>query len=83
MTHAVLTRIVELHGQFAGQMMALIEGAQRQKAGVAGDLSARKIGADGSMSVEGEKQLWYTVCHVRMLQKGMLGSAKTQCSPTF
>jgi hypothetical protein len=59
MTHAVvLTRIVELRGQFAGQMMALIEGAQRQKPGIAGDLAAGKIGADGLMTVEGEGQLW-------------------------
>ena len=59
MTHAVvLTRIVELRGQFAGQMMALIEGAQRQKTGIAGDLAAGKIGADGLMTVEGEGQLW-------------------------
>jgi hypothetical protein len=39
MTHAVvLTRIVELRGQFAGQMMALIEDAQGQETGSAGDL---------------------------------------------
>jgi len=59
MTHAVLlARIAETRGQPAGQMMALIEGAQRQKTGVTGDLAAGKIGADGLMSVEGEAQLW-------------------------
>jgi hypothetical protein len=39
-------------------MMALIEGAQGQQTGVAGDLAAGKIGADGLMTVEGEGQLW-------------------------
>jgi len=39
-------------------MMALIEGAQGQQTGVAGDLAAGKIGADGLMTVEGEAQLW-------------------------
>jgi hypothetical protein len=29
-----------------------------QKTGIAGDLAARKIGADGLMTVEGEAQLW-------------------------
>jgi len=37
--------------------MALIEGTQGQKSGVAGDLSAGKIGPDGLMTVEGEVQL--------------------------
>ena len=54
----VLPRITEQRGQIAGQMMALVEGAQRQQAGVAGDLPAGKIGADGLMTVEGEAQLW-------------------------
>ena len=59
MAHAVvLPRIAEPRGPVAGQMMALIEGAQRQQTGVAGDLAAGKIGADGSMTVEGEVQLW-------------------------
>ena len=26
--------------------------------------NAGKIGADGLMAVEGEDQLWYTVCHL-------------------
>ncbi len=39
-------------------MMALIEGPQRQKTGVAGDLAPGEIGADGLMTVEGEAQLW-------------------------
>ena len=34
----------------AGQMMALIEGAQGQQTGVAGDLAAGKTGADGLMT---------------------------------
>jgi hypothetical protein len=45
-------------------MMALIEGPQRQQAGVAGDLSTRKIGSNGSMLVGGKRELWYTTrCH--------------------
>jgi len=39
-------------------MMALIESAQGQKTGIAGDLATEKIGADGLMTVEGEGQLW-------------------------
>jgi hypothetical protein len=77
------SRIVELRGQFAGQMMTLIEGAQGQQTGIAGDLAPGKIGADGLMMVEGEKQLWYTVCHVVDAPKGSAGFTKTQCSLTF
>ena len=54
----VLPRIAEQRGQIAGQMMALVEGAQRQQAGVAADLPAGKIGVNGLMTVEGEGQLW-------------------------
>ncbi|SRR6266566_1354782 len=78
-----LTRIAEELGQITGQVMALIEGAQRQKTGVAGDLSAGKISLNGLLSVEGEKQLWYTVCHVVDAPKGSAGFTKTQCSSTF
>ena len=53
-----LTRVAEVFGPIPRQMMALIEGAQGQQTGVAGDLAAGKIGADGSMTVEGEGQLW-------------------------
>ena len=67
----------------AGQMMALIEGAQGQQTGIAGDLAPGKIGADKLMMVEGKKQLWYTVCHVADAPKGSAGFAKTQCSSTF
>ena len=57
--HAVrLTRVAEAFGPVPRQMMALIEGAQGQQTGVAGDLAAGKIGADGLMTVEGEGQLW-------------------------
>ena len=59
MTHAViLARIAQACSPVAGQMMALLEGAQGQKTGVAGDLAPRKIGVDGLMTVEGEGQLW-------------------------
>ena len=54
----VLPRVAEQRGQIAGQMMALVEGAQGQQAGIAGDLPAGKIGANGLMTVEGEGQLW-------------------------
>jgi len=65
-------------------MMAFIEGPQRQQAGVTGDLSTRKIGSNVSMLVEGKGELWYTTrCHFGVLQKRMLGSAKTQCSSIF
>jgi hypothetical protein len=39
-------------------MMALIEGPQGQKTGVAGDLAPEKIGMDGLVTIEGEGQLW-------------------------
>jgi hypothetical protein len=65
-------------------MMTLIEGPQGQQAGVTGDLSTRKIGSNGSMSVEGKGELWYiTRCHLWVLRKRMPGSAKTQCSSIF
>ncbi len=53
-----LTRVAEAFGPVPSQMIALIEGAQGQQTGVAGDLAAGKIGADGLMTVEGEGQLW-------------------------
>ena len=57
--HAILMpRIAESLGPVPRQMMALIEGAQGQQTGVAGDLAAGKIGANGLMTVEGEGQLW-------------------------
>jgi hypothetical protein len=43
MAHAVvLTGIAELRRQFTGEMMALIDGPQRQQTGIAGDLAPRK-----------------------------------------
>src|SRR5438128_1258018 len=57
--HALfLTWVAEAFGPVPSQMMALIEGAQRQQTGVAGYLAAGKIGADGLGTVEGEGQLW-------------------------
>jgi hypothetical protein len=57
--HALfLTRVAEAFGPVPRQMMALIEGAQGQQTGVAGDPAAGKIGADKLMTVEGEGQLW-------------------------
>ena len=53
----VLSRIAEVRGPRASQIMALIECSQRQPTGVAGNLATGKIGADGLMTVEGEVQL--------------------------
>ena len=49
----VLPRIAEQCSQIASQMMAFVEGAQRQQTGVAGDLPAGKIGVNGLITVEG------------------------------
>jgi hypothetical protein len=38
--------------------MTLIESAQRQQTGIAGDLAAGKIGVYELMTVEGEGLLW-------------------------
>ena len=54
----VLSLVAQASGPVTGQMMALIEGSQRQQTGVTGNLAAGKIGADGLMTVEGEVQLW-------------------------
>jgi len=59
MAHAViLARIAQACGPVAGQTMALIEGAQGQQTGIAGDLATGKIGTEELMAVEGESQLW-------------------------
>ena len=58
MQAVVLSWIAEASGPVTSQMMALIEGSQRQQTGVTGNLAAGKIGADGLMTVEGEVQLW-------------------------
>ncbi len=60
----ILPRIAEELSQIVGDMMVLIEGPQRQQTGIAGDLAAREVSANGLMTVEGEAQLWYTTCHV-------------------
>jgi len=78
--HALrLTPVAEAFGPVPSQMMALIEGAQGQQTGVAGDLAAGKIGADRLMTVEGEGQLWHCVSSDGCSEKGMLG-VQTQCS---
>jgi hypothetical protein len=53
-----LPRIAKASGPLTGQMMTLIEGSQRQEAGVTGNLATGKICLDGLMTVEGEVQLW-------------------------
>ena len=65
-----LTRIAEELGQIAGQIMPLVKGAQRQKAGIVGDQSAGKIKLSGTVTVKGEVQLWYTSCRVADAPKG-------------
>jgi hypothetical protein len=52
-----LPGIAEVLSQFLRQSMALIEGTQGQKSGIAGDLTTGKIGQDRLMTVEGEVQL--------------------------
>jgi hypothetical protein len=52
-----LPGVAEKLGQVAGQTMALIEGPQGQKAGIAGDLTAREVSHNGLMAVEGEREL--------------------------
>ena len=54
----VMSRVTEELDPGAGQTMAFVKGAQRQQTGVASDLPAGKIGANGLMTVEGEGQLW-------------------------
>jgi hypothetical protein len=55
--------------QAASESMPLIKSPQRQQAGITGDLTARKISSNGSVSVEGKPQLWYTRCHLWVLRK--------------
>jgi hypothetical protein len=51
--------------QVASESMPLIKSPQRQQAGITGDLTARKISTNSSVSVEGKGKLWYiTRCHV-------------------
>jgi hypothetical protein len=64
-------------------MMALIEGAQGQQTGIAGDLAPGKIGADGLMMVEGEKQFGIQSVTLRMLRKGVLDSRKPSVHQSF
>jgi len=78
--HVFLTRIVELRGQFAGQMMALIEGAQGQQTGIAGDLAARKIGADGLMTVKEKVSCGKTLCIKRWMLRKECRVPKPRCS---
>jgi hypothetical protein len=60
--------------------MPLIKSPQRQQAGITGDLTARKISSNGSVSVEGKRQLWYTRCPLWVFRKRMAGFAK---NPVF
>jgi hypothetical protein len=49
--------IAEKCGPVTGQMMPLVEGAQRQQTGVTGDLASGKITVNGTTAVEGETEL--------------------------
>src|SRR6267154_1151262 len=83
--HALLlTRVAEERGPVPRQIMPLIEGSQCQQAGITGDLSTRKIGSNGSVPVEGKRQLWYiTRCRGLGAAKETVGFAKTRCSSIF
>lgn len=50
----VLPCITELCSQFKGQMMTLIEGAQRQQTGIAGDLAPENRRCPGTNAAQGE-----------------------------
>jgi hypothetical protein len=60
MTHTRIVAIItDALCQAASEAMPLIKSPQRQQAGITGDLTARKISANGSVSVEGKRKLWY------------------------
>lgn len=52
-----LAWVAEQCGPIGGQMMPLVESAQWQQAGVAGDLPTGKIAVNGTVAVEGEAEL--------------------------
>ena len=53
----IISRIAEKCGPVPGQMVPLVEGAQGEQAGVAGDLAPGKIELNGTVAVEGEVEL--------------------------
>jgi len=65
-THTrIIAIITDALCQSASESIPLIKSSQRQQAGISGDLTARKIGSNGAVSVEGKRKLWYiTRCHV-------------------
>ena len=75
--------VVESFRESQGKSVTLVEGTQGQQTRIRADLSSRKVRANGLMSVEGENQLWYTVCHSWMLRKEMPGSAKPSVHQPF
>jgi hypothetical protein len=84
MTHTRIVAIItDALRQAASESMPLIKSPQRQQAGITGDLTARKISSNGSVSVEGKRQLWYTRCHLWVLRKRMLGSLKPSVHQSF
>ena len=69
MAHAVaLARIAQVAREVARQSMALVEAAQGKATSVAADLPTGKVTTKRLITVEGEDQLWYTICHSRMLR---------------
>src|SRR5258708_13476682 len=46
--------------------VVIFSSAQRQKAGITGDLAAGKISPNEVMTVEGKGQLWYNTLHQAM-----------------
>jgi hypothetical protein len=70
---AALPGIPEVLSQLPRESMALIEGTQGQESGIAGDLPTGKISTDELATVEGESELWYTLCQVMGAPKGNAG----------
>ena len=54
----VLSWVAEPSGPIASKFMALIERAQRQQTGIAGDLATGEVSQNRLMTVEGEAELW-------------------------
>ena len=66
MNAIVLSRVAEPGGPIAGKLMALIERAQRQQTGIAGDLATGEVSQNRLMTVEGEAELWQNTLYQAM-----------------
>jgi hypothetical protein len=83
MQAVVLSRIAEASGPVTSQMMALIEGSQRQQTGVAGNLATEKIGANRLMTVEGSSVVVKHFVSSDGCSERECWVLETQCSSTF